>query len=78
MSIAAIGSRAWPAEAVDMLVRMARGGHSDVEIAARLRLSPSAVGRKRRELGVAAGLPGRLRIVMARRALPNGGRKSLS
>jgi hypothetical protein len=56
---------------------MAGAGHSDVEIAARLGVSACVIGRKRRALGFAAGVPARLRIVLARRALPNRGRKSL-
>ena len=72
MSIAATGRGGWTADAVGTLVRMARAGYSDVEIGRHLGLSAAAVGRKRRALDVAAGMPARLRIVMARRALPNG------
>jgi hypothetical protein len=57
---------------------MARAGYSDGEIGRHLGLSAAAVGRKRRALGVAGGIPQRLRIVSARRALPNGGRKRLT
>ena len=37
----------------------------------------AAVGRKRRALNVVTGVPPRLRIVAARRALRSGGRKPL-
>jgi hypothetical protein len=67
----------WTADAVATLVRMARAGYGDVEIGRHLGVSAAAVGRKRRELGIAGGVPLRLRIVMARRALPNGGRRVL-
>jgi len=72
MSIAATDRRGWTADDAATLVRMARAGYSDVEIGGHLRLSAAAVGRKRRALNVAAGMPPRLRIVIARRALPNG------
>jgi hypothetical protein len=50
----------------------------DIEVGRQLGLTAAVIGRKRRALGVAAGLPARLRIVLARRALPNVGRKSLA
>ena len=77
MSIAATGKRGWTADDAATLVRMARAGYSDVEIGGHLGVSAAAVGRKRRALGATGGMPARLRIVIARRALPNGGRKSL-
>jgi hypothetical protein len=67
----------WTIEDTEMLAGMARAGHTDIEIGRRLGVSAFVIGRKRRALGVAAGVPARLRIVLARRALPNGGRKSL-
>jgi hypothetical protein len=48
---------------------MAEAHHSDIEIARQLGLSAVTVGRKRRALGIAPGLPRRLRIVIARGAL---------
>jgi hypothetical protein len=68
---------AWTIDETATLVRMARAGYGDVEIGRQLGLSAAAIGRKRRALGVTGGMPARLRIVIARRALPNGGRKSL-
>ena len=74
----AVGGRAaWSVDETATLVRMARAGYSDVEIGQHLGLSAFVIGRKRRALGIAAGVPARLRIVVARRALPNGGKKSL-
>jgi hypothetical protein len=70
-------SHTWTDDETATLVRIAGAGHSDVEIARQLGVSAAAVGRKRRALNVAAGMPARLRIVIARRALSNGGRKSL-
>ena len=67
---------AWSLDDTATLVDMARAGSTDIEIGRRLGLSASAIGRKRRALKVAAGLPSRLRIFVARRALPCSGRKS--
>ena len=67
---------AWSIDDTATLVDMAGAGATDLEIGRRLGLSAYAVGRKRRALSVAAGLPSRLRIIVARRALPGGGRKS--
>jgi len=67
---------AWSLDDTATLVDMARAGSTDIEIGRRLGLSASAIGRKRRALKVAAGLPSRLRIFVARRALPNGSQKS--
>jgi hypothetical protein len=72
MSTEATARQGWTAEAVEALGRMASAGHSDVEIGRQLGLSPAAVGRKRRALGIASGVPSRLRIVVARRALGGG------
>ena len=59
----------WPADDTATLRRMARGGYSDGEIGRHLGVSARAVGHKRRALGIEGGLPPRLRIVAARRAL---------
>ena len=75
---AAGGRAAWSVEETATLVRMARAGYSDVEIGRHLGLSAAAVGRKRRALGVAPGMPARLRIVLARRALPTSGQSRFS
>jgi len=73
MSTAATGKGGWSAEAVDTLIRMAGGGYTDAEIGRTLRVSAAAVGRKRRTLKVAAGVPPRMRISVARRALISSG-----
>ena len=75
MSTAATGRPGLPADAVATIVRMARAGYTDAEIGRHLSLSAAAVSRKRRALGVAPGVPARLRIVLARRALSNGSQK---
>ena len=67
---------AWSIDDTAILVDMARAGSTDIEIGRQLGLSASAIGRKRRALKVAAGLPSRLRIFVARRTLPCSGRKS--
>jgi hypothetical protein len=61
--------RVWTSDDTATLVRMARAGYGDGEIGRHLGLSAAAVGRKRRALNIAAGVPARLRVVMARRAL---------
>lgn len=69
MSIAVTGRRGWTADGTATLVRMARAGYSDVEIGRHLGVSAAAIGRKRRALGIVGGVPPRLRILVARRAL---------
>jgi hypothetical protein len=61
--------RTWTTDDTATLVRMARAGYTDVEIGRHLGLPPTGIGRKRRTLGISAGVPARLRIVIARRVL---------
>jgi len=69
MSTAATARRRWSADDTATLVRMARAGYSDIQIGRHLGVSAAAVGRKRRAMGIEGGVPLRLRIFMARRAL---------
>jgi hypothetical protein len=59
-------AHAWTDDETATLVRLVGARHSDVEIGRHLGLSAAAVGRKRRALGFTAGVPPRLRIVVAR------------
>lgn len=58
--------RPWTPEDTGTLRRMARAGYSDAEIAAHIHRDRDVIGRKRRDMGIRAGISPALTAMMAR------------